>query len=122
MTGVSPKGEFHEIAQPAPEVLLAGVAPSDEIHLKMQCASEGLLKGVSPKGEFHEITQPASEALLAGLAPTGEMASKALLPRSEGPWGIELPRVIQAWQKFGQARSSSSTEMPTSWRKTKGKE
>ena len=122
LKGVIPKGEFHEPAQPAPEVLLAGVAPTDEIHLKRRCTSEVPVKGVSPKGEFHEITQPASEALLAGLAPTGEMASEALLPRSEGPWGIELPRALQAWQKFGQARSSSSTEMPTSWRKTKGKE
>ena len=102
LKGVSLKGEFHEPVQPVSEALLVGVAPTGEIRLKEQCAPEGLLKGGSPKGEFHGTIQPASQVLLAGLAPTGEMASEALLPRSEGPWGIELPRVIQAWQKFGQ--------------------
>ena len=53
LTGVNPKGEFHEIAQLASEVLLAGVAATGEIHLKNQCASEGILEGVVSKGEFH---------------------------------------------------------------------
>ena len=44
--GVSPEGEFHEITQPAPEALLAGVATSREIHLETQCASEGIVEGV----------------------------------------------------------------------------
>ena len=75
---------------------MTGVAAIGEIHLKEQCAPEGLLMGVGSKGEFHEHAQPASEALLAGLTPSGEMASEALLPRSERPWGIELPRALQA--------------------------
>ena len=45
-----------------------GVAPTDEIHLKNQCASEGILKGVDSKGEFHGHTRPASEVLLTGVA------------------------------------------------------
>ena len=53
--GVSPEGEFHETIGVASEVLLAGVATTREIHLKSQCASEGILMGVGPKGEFHEI-------------------------------------------------------------------
>ena len=54
LTGVSSKGEFHEITQSASEVLLAGAASTGEIYLEQQCASEGLLKGVSSKGAFHE--------------------------------------------------------------------
>ena len=73
---VSPEGEFHETIGVASEVLLAGVATTREIHLKTQCASEGILKGVGPKGEFHESAQSASEALLAGVAPTGEIHLK----------------------------------------------
>ena len=52
---------------------LAKVAPSGEIHLEQQCASEGIMKGVDSKGEFHEIAQSASEALLAGVTPTREI-------------------------------------------------
>ena len=53
MEGVSPEGEFHEITQPASEVLLMGVVPTGAIHLGNQCASEGILEGVASKGEFH---------------------------------------------------------------------
>ena len=53
-----------------------GVAPTDEIHLKNQCASEGILKGVDSKGEFHGHTRPASEVLLTGVTPTGEIHLK----------------------------------------------
>ena len=73
MTGVSSKGEFHEIAQSAFEALLAGVAPIGEIHLRNQCASEGILTRVSSEGEFHEITQSASQVLLTGVTPTREI-------------------------------------------------
>ena len=45
LTGVAPKGEFHEIFQSASQVLLAGVSPTGEIHLETQPASEGILKG-----------------------------------------------------------------------------
>ena len=48
-------------------------APTGEIHLKHQCASEGILKGGASKGEFHEIIESASQVLLAGVAPTGEI-------------------------------------------------
>ena len=58
-------------------MLLTGVASSREIHLKRQCASEGILKGVAPKGEFHEITESASELLLAGFAGTREIHLKS---------------------------------------------
>ena len=44
-----------------------------EIHLKQQCAPEGLLTGVGPKGEFHGIAQSASEVLLTGVTRTGEI-------------------------------------------------
>jgi len=36
--------------------------------------------------------------------------------------GIELPDTLSGWQSPGQARLSSSAEMPTSWHETKGKE
>ena len=55
--GVSPEGEFHELAQSASEAPVAGVVPTGEIHLESQCASEGLLEGVAPEGEFHETSQ-----------------------------------------------------------------
>ena len=45
-TEVCSKGEFHEIVQSASEVLLTGVAPTGEIHLEQQCASEGIVEGV----------------------------------------------------------------------------
>ena len=67
-TEVGSKGEFHEIAKSASEALLAGVAPTGEIHLEQQCAPEALLKGVGSKGEFHESAQSASQVLLAGVA------------------------------------------------------
>ena len=35
--------------------------------------------------------------------------------------GIVLPDTLSGWQSPGQARFSSSLEMPTSWHKTKGK-
>ena len=44
------QGRFHEIAQPAPEALLAGVAPPGEIHLENQCASECPVDGVRLRG------------------------------------------------------------------------
>ena len=46
---------------------------SREIHLKSQCASEGLLTGGDSKGEFHEPSQSASQVLLTGVAPNGEI-------------------------------------------------
>ena len=52
LTGISSKGEFHEITQTASQVLLARVPRSSEIHLEKQCASEGILEGVGSKGEF----------------------------------------------------------------------
>ena len=65
LTGVSPKGEFHGITQPASGVLLAGVALTGEIHLETQCASEGILEGGSPKGEFHiTVLMSAGTALM----------------------------------------------------------
>ena len=65
LVGVSPKGEFHEIARPASEVLLTGVTPTREIHLETQPASEGILKGVKPKGEFHRtVLMSAGTALM----------------------------------------------------------
>ena len=54
-------------------LLLEGVVPTGEIHLKRQCAPEGLLTGGTRKGEFHEIAQPASEALLTGVALSREI-------------------------------------------------
>ena len=36
LTGGSSEGEFHEIAQSASEVLLAGITPTGEIHLKRE--------------------------------------------------------------------------------------
>ena len=44
-----------------------------EIHLRKQCASEGIVEGVGPKGEFHKIIESASQALLAGVSPTREI-------------------------------------------------
>ena len=76
---VSSEGEFHEIPQSASQVLLTGVAPTGEIHLKRQPAPEGILTGVASEGEFHEIPQSASEVLLAGVALTGEILSFAAL-------------------------------------------
>ena len=73
-----------ETAGPAPEALLAGVAPTGEIHLERQCASEGIVEGVGLKGEFHEIPQSAFEALLTGVAPTREIHLKQQCV-SEGP-------------------------------------
>ena len=70
---MSPKGEFHEIIESAPEILLAGVVLTGEIHLEKQCASEGILTRVSSEGEFHEITQSASQVLLTGVTPTREI-------------------------------------------------
>ena len=73
LTGVSQKGEFHEIAQADSQVLLARVPRSGEIHLEEQCASEVPVTGVSQKGEFHGNAQSGSEVLLAGVAPSGEI-------------------------------------------------
>ena len=46
LEGVASKGEFHEPAETASQVLLAAVAPTGEIHLEQQCASEGIVEGV----------------------------------------------------------------------------
>ena len=65
LEGFASKGEFHEIAQSASEVLLAGVPPTREIHLRNQCASEGILEGVASKGEFHRaVLMSAGTALM----------------------------------------------------------
>ena len=70
---MSPKGEFHEIAQSASGVLLTGVAQSREIHLERQCASEVPVTGVVSEGEFHGNAQSAPEALLAVVPRSGEI-------------------------------------------------
>ena len=57
LAGGAPTGEIHLKRQCASEALLIGVAPTGEIHLKQQCAPEGLLTGVGSKGEFHELLQ-----------------------------------------------------------------
>ena len=46
LKGVASKGEFHEIIESASGALQTGGAPTGEIHLKNQCASEGIVEGV----------------------------------------------------------------------------
>ena len=69
---------------------MTGVAPTGEIHLERQCASEGILKRVGSKGEFHEIIKSASEVLLAGVASTGEIHLKSQCASEGTVEGVRL--------------------------------
>ena len=62
--------------KPASGALLAGATLTGEIHLRRQCAPEGLLTGVAREGEFHGNFRPASGVLLAGVTRTGEIHLK----------------------------------------------
>ena len=113
-TEVGSKGEFHEITKSASEVLLKWVASTREIHLRRQCASEGILKGVGPKGEFHEITKSASEVLLAGVAATGEIhlekqcASEGIVEgvRLQGGYKVVPPRRAMCLRRHSEGGRS----------------
>ena len=63
LTGVDSKGEFHEIARPASEALLTGVAPTREIHLENQCTSEVPVEGVTLRGG-HKFVPPQTATCL----------------------------------------------------------
>ena len=78
LTGVSLKGEFHEINKSASEALLGGVARRREIHLWDQCASEGIVEGVGSEGEFHVTDLKESEEDILRIEPA-VTASKGIL-------------------------------------------
>ena len=57
-------------------MLLTGVAATGEIHLRRQCAPEGIVEGVVLKGEFHVTDLKESEEDILRIEPA-VTASKA---------------------------------------------